>query len=167
MAERTRHVGDALLEGDGDGGVPSRMAREKASPWRVYWSHGGEGFGFDAGAGEVAAVVDEEARGAVGRGVEGDLDFDAAFGSEEVDALVGDELGAAGEDGMAGGEVEEGGGEAVSLQLGSRSMRPTTRVGSWREADSARPGCSSSRCRRGRRRRSPGMLRMLAGSVLK
>ena len=65
-------------------------------------------------------VVDEDAGGAVVGRVEGDLDFDAAFGAEEVNALVGDELGAAGEDGLAGGEVEDGRGEAVGVHLRDR-----------------------------------------------
>jgi hypothetical protein len=40
------------------------------------------------------------------------------FGPEEVNALVWDELGAAGEDGVAAGEVEQGGGEAVGVEVG-------------------------------------------------
>ena len=61
----------------------------------------GEGFRGDASAEEVAAVVDEEASGAVDRRVEGDFDLNASARAEEVDALVGDQLRAAGEDGLA------------------------------------------------------------------
>ena len=111
------HIGDALFEGYGDGCAFEDGAGEGFALEGVLVA-GGEGFSGDAGAEDVAAVVDEEAGGAFAGCVEGDLDFDAAFGSEEMDALVRDELGAAGEDGVAGREVEDRGGEAVGVELG-------------------------------------------------
>jgi hypothetical protein len=111
------HIGDALFEGDGDGCALKDGAGEGVALQGVLIG-GGESFRGNAGTEEVAAIVDKEARGAVGWRVEGDLDFDAAFGSEEMDALVRDELGAAGEDGVAGREVEDRGGEAVGVEVG-------------------------------------------------
>ena len=64
------HVGDAFFEGDGDGDVFEDGAGEGVALEGVLVG-GGEGFGFYAGAEDVAAVVDEEACGAVGRGIEG------------------------------------------------------------------------------------------------
>ena len=110
------HVGDAFFEGDGDGGAFEDGAREGVALERVLVDDG-EGFGGDAGAEDVAAVVGEQACGAIGRGVERDLDFDAALCAVELHALVRDELRAAGEDGVTCGEVEERGGEAISVEL--------------------------------------------------
>ena len=63
-------------------------------------------FRGDAAAREIARAVNEKLGGAVERGVDGDLDFDPATGAEEVDALVRNQLRAAGKDGVAAGEVE-------------------------------------------------------------
>src|ERR1700685_1074660 len=85
------HVGNAFFEGDRDGSALEDGAGEGVALERVLID-GGEGFGGDAGAEDVAAVVDEDACGAFARRIEGDLDVDAAFGSVEMDALVRDEL---------------------------------------------------------------------------
>ena len=111
------HVGDGGFEGDGDFGVVEDGAGEGVALESVLVD-GGEGFYGDAGAEEVAGGVDLDARGAVGRGVEGDFELDAAGGAEGLDALAGDELGAAGEEGLAGGEVHEERGEAVDVGVG-------------------------------------------------
>lgn len=66
----------------------------------------GEGFRGDAGSEEIATVVDEDAGGTVGWGVEGYLDLDAATRAEEVNALVWDQLRAASEDRLSAGEIE-------------------------------------------------------------
>lgn len=103
------HILDGVFEGDGDFGVFEDGSGEGVALKRVLVA-GGEGFCGDAGAENVLAIVDEDAGRTVGWGVEGDFDFDAACGAEEMHALVGDELGAAGEDGVAVAEVEHGGG---------------------------------------------------------
>ena len=66
---------------------------------------------------EIAAVVDEKASGTVQRRVEGDLDLDAAASAKEVDALVRDQLRAAGEDGLAAREVENRRRKPVGVHL--------------------------------------------------
>ena len=110
------HVGDAFFEGDGDGDVFEDGAGEGVALECVLIDDG-ESFGGDAGAEEIAAVVNDDACGAIGRRVIGDLDFDAAFSPVEMNALERDELRAAGEDGVACREVEERGGQAVGAEL--------------------------------------------------
>ena len=66
---------------------------------------------------EVAGRVDEEPRGPVGGRVEGNLEFDAAARAQEMHALVGNQLRAAGEDGVAGGKVEQRRGQPVGAEL--------------------------------------------------
>ncbi len=92
---------------------------------------GGEGFAFDgvliasvegldrdSAAEDVASVVHEDTSRAIGRGVEGDFDFNAAAGAVELHALVGVGLGAAGELAVDVAKVEDGAGEAVRLEVG-------------------------------------------------
>ena len=76
-----------------------------------------ECFGLDAGAEQVGAVVHEDAARTIRRRVEWDFDLDAAGGSEQLHALIGNQLCGAGEDGLAGGVIEDGGGEAVGMHL--------------------------------------------------
>jgi len=47
---------------------------------------------------EIAAIIDEETRGAVWRRIEGNFDLDASLCAEEVNPLIGNQLRAAGED---------------------------------------------------------------------
>ena len=97
--------------------VSSSMALEKASPCSVYWSQDRECLGGDAAAEEVAAGVDEEPRRPVGRRVHRNLQLDAPLRAEEMEALVRHQLRAAGEDGLARGEVEDRRGEPVGVHL--------------------------------------------------
>src|ERR1022692_684592 len=77
-----------------------------------------ERFGLDAGAEQVGAVVHKDAARLVGRRVEWNLDLDPAAGSEQLHALIGNQLGGAGEDRLAGGEIEHGGSQAVRVHIG-------------------------------------------------
>ena len=61
------------------------------------------------------ALVTHRARSFAGR-VEWDVDLDAAFGAENVHALIGDELRAARERGRAGGEIQDGRGDAIGAE---------------------------------------------------
>ena len=83
------HVLDGVLEGDGDFSVFQNCFGESIALGGVLIADW-ESFRSDASAGEVTAIVDEEASGTVERGVEGDFDLDAPAGAEELDALVGD-----------------------------------------------------------------------------
>jgi len=67
----------------------------------------GKGLGRDSGAEEISSDIDEQAGWAVGRRVERDFDFDASEGAEEMNALIGDHLCAAGEDGLATVKIED------------------------------------------------------------
>ena len=122
-AERTMASMTAMLAmpssiGDGDGCVVENGFGEGIALKGVLVG-GGKSFNLDVRAEEVGAGIDEDARGAVGRNVDRDFDFDAAFAAEELEALVGRELRAAGEGGVAASrELEHRGGEAVGVERG-------------------------------------------------
>ncbi len=112
-----RHVLDGVFEGNGDFSIFENRLGEGIALQGVLIADW-EGFGGAASAKEVSAIVDEEARRAVQRGVERDFDLDASSGAEKVYALVGDKLRAAGKNRMAGREVKKSRSEAVSVHLG-------------------------------------------------
>ena len=58
------------------GGVPSRIARENASPCNVYWSHGGNLLDRQPAAERIAAVVDADPRRPAGPRVVRHLQLD-------------------------------------------------------------------------------------------
>src|ERR1035437_2888860 len=88
------HVLDGVFDGNGDFSVLQNSLGEGVGLQGVLLADG-KGLRRDTAAEEVAPVVDEEARGAVGRRVEGDFHLDAPTGAEKLDALVGDQLRAA------------------------------------------------------------------------
>ena len=112
-----RHVLDGVFDGNGDFRVFQDSLGEGVGLQGVLIADG-KGLRRDTAAEEVAPVVDEEARGAVGRRVEGDFHLDAPTGAEKLDALVGDQLRAASEDGLAVGKVENRRGEPVGMHRG-------------------------------------------------
>jgi len=78
----------------------------------------GKDFGADAAPAQVAGRVDEQARGAVGQRIEGNLKIDAAFGSNHQQTLRGEHLRAARENRAARGKFQNSRSEAVYLGLG-------------------------------------------------
>ena len=113
-----RHVADGVFQGIRDFLVFANGLREKISLNRVLIADG-KGFGDRATAGvEVLAVVDEDARRLVRRGVERNFDVDAAFGAEELHLLVVHELCAGCEDALTGGEFENRRREAIGFETG-------------------------------------------------
>jgi hypothetical protein len=78
---------------------------------------GREGLDRDAATHQVTPVVDKDAARAVVGRIERDFDFDAAFGTQQLHPLVGDELCAAGKRCVARRELHHGGSQPVYLQL--------------------------------------------------
>ena len=98
--------------------LPSWMLAANASAMRPYWSQVGISIVSRYLQAEIGAVVEVEAAGAVGRGVEGDFDLEAALGADQLHGLAGGELGGVGEDRLHAREVEEDGAQAVDAELG-------------------------------------------------
>ena len=71
------HISNTRFEGYGNLGVITDCAGEEIALGRVLVAFRNL-VGFDAGTGDVAAVIQKNAAGAVGRRVEGDLDFESA-----------------------------------------------------------------------------------------
>src|SRR5208282_5046138 len=93
------HVRDGVFDRDGNLRVFEDGPGEGVALQCVLVA-GREGFGGDSAAGKIARGVDENASGTIWRRVDRDFDLDAAPRAEEVDALVWNQLRAAGEDGV-------------------------------------------------------------------
>src|ERR1039457_2828627 len=111
------HVADGVLEWHRHFALATHGLREQVALDGVLVADR-ECFGLDAGAEQVGAVVHKDAARLVVRRVEWNLDLDPAAGSEQLHALIGNQLGRAGEDRLAGGEIEHGGSEAVRVHIG-------------------------------------------------
>src|SRR5665213_4096675 len=108
------HVLDGVFNGNGNFSIFQNSLGKRIPLQRVLIADG-KGFCLDAAAGWVSAAVDKKTSRPVGRRVEWNFNFDTPSGTEEMDALVGDQLRAAGEDGLAAGEIENCRSEAVDL----------------------------------------------------
>ena len=76
-----------------------------------------EGLRGEICAQQIAAIVNEKARGPVGRRIERDLNLNAAARAQKVDALIRHKLRAAGENGLSTREVQKRRSQAVDVHL--------------------------------------------------
>ena len=91
------HVLDRAFEGYGQFGVFADALREQISLDRVLVDNV-ELDDFGAAAGRIGSIVNKDSAWFVRRRIERDLDFDPAFGAEDLYLLIRYELGAAGKD---------------------------------------------------------------------
>src|SRR3954463_15435214 len=98
------HVGDCVFQRHGHFAAFENRLGEFVALDGVLIG-GGEFLGHDAAAEDIAGLIDEEARGPVLGGVEGNLDLDAPLGAEIMHPLIGNHLGAAGEYRLPAGKI--------------------------------------------------------------
>ena len=111
------HVAHGVFERDGRGFSLENRTRERLRFQRVL-IHRVERDRFDAGPQAVAPVVDENSTGTIGGSVVRNLDLDATACSEDLGALVEDELRAAHEEGLPTRKLEQRRGETVRSEFG-------------------------------------------------
>ena len=152
QASITRIFAMASSIGYSSGSSP-RIARENASPCRVYWSQVANSSTRAPPPTRSAPESTDDPRRPVDRRVERDLNLDPPRGPGDRHALMAGELGARAEGQMTPAwKFQDGARQPVGAEIAGRSRARRRGASARRRRCIARSGSRSSRCRRARRR---------------